>query len=186
MNPVMGVYQITNTVNGHVYIGSSVDVHKRWGRHQRELRAGTHHSAYLQRAWNKYGEDAFSFILCEQCEKEHLIEREQYYIDNVKPTYNIAIKAKSCLGVKHTEESKQKMSESKSGAGNPYFGKKRSDETKHKVSKSLIGHTVTEETKQKISQTLKGTHPSEETRLRMSLAHMGRKRSTEINQRGHQ
>jgi len=38
-----------------------------------------------------------------------LLEREQYYLDNLQPEYNIVKTAGSTLGYKHTEESLEKM-----------------------------------------------------------------------------
>ena len=45
----------------------------------------------------------------EYCTKENVLEREQYYIDILKPVYNIVEKAGSTLGYKHTDASKAKM-----------------------------------------------------------------------------
>jgi hypothetical protein len=56
-----GIYSITNTVNGHRYVGASVDMCKRWGHHKMRLRRGQHHSGHLQHAWNKHGDAAFVF-----------------------------------------------------------------------------------------------------------------------------
>lgn len=41
--------------------------------------------------------------------KELLLKREQDYLDNLKPEYNIVETAGSTLGYKHTEESLEKM-----------------------------------------------------------------------------
>lgn len=88
-----GVYKISNTLNEHFYIGSSKDSYGRWYNHRSALRANRHHSQYLQRAWSKYGEEAFKFEMIEECPKENLLEREQHYIDLLKPTYNVEKKA---------------------------------------------------------------------------------------------
>lgn len=45
-----GVYQILNIVNNKRYIGSSVDIPKRWREHLHSLRQNVHCSRYLQRA----------------------------------------------------------------------------------------------------------------------------------------
>jgi len=60
-----GVYQIINLVNGKCYIGSSVNIKKRWAEHIANLQRGTHHCQHLQRAWNKYGESNFDFEMIE-------------------------------------------------------------------------------------------------------------------------
>jgi hypothetical protein len=64
----------------------------------------------IDRALLKYGFSNFSLEILEHCKKkEILLEREQYYLDNLKPEYNIAEIAGSTLGYKHTSESLAKM-----------------------------------------------------------------------------
>jgi group I intron endonuclease len=75
-----GVYLITNTISGKVYVGSSTDTKKRWRVHKCQLRKGTHDNPHLQSAWNKYGETAFVFQLLEECGREYLVEREGFWI----------------------------------------------------------------------------------------------------------
>ena len=74
------------------------------------LRDGNHHSPYLQRAYDKYGEDAIVFTILETAVgKEELLALEQKYIDDLKPKYNVCKFARSCLGVKRSKESKMKF-----------------------------------------------------------------------------
>lgn len=61
--------------------------------------------------------------------------------------------------MKHTEETKRKMSES-------HIGKKIPEETRKKISNSLKGHIVTEETRRKQSEAGKGKHKSPETEFK--------------------
>lgn len=105
-----GIYQIVNRVNGHSYIGSAIDISGRFRTHKSSLKRNKHHSIYLQRAWNKYGEDNFEFNTLENCEKEHLIKREQYYLNELNPEYNICKIAGNSMGVKHSKESNLKKS----------------------------------------------------------------------------
>jgi group I intron endonuclease len=58
----MGIYQITNTVNGKRYIGKSKDIRSRWLGHIRDNRKGSAVNKYFQRAWDMHGEDSFTFI----------------------------------------------------------------------------------------------------------------------------
>ena len=129
-NKNCGIYKITNTVTGKFYIGSAVNIKRRWAIHRSRLDANKHGNRHLQNSWNKHGEDSFTFEVLECCEKERLIEREQFYIDNEKPAYNISPTAGNCLGVKHTDETKRKISEAKKG-------KVRSDESKRKISEAM-------------------------------------------------
>lgn len=78
----MGVYQIYNTLNGKMYIGSSVDLPKRKRDHLRELKNNMHTNGRIQNSFNKYGINNFVFSILEFVnERNRLIEREQYWID---------------------------------------------------------------------------------------------------------
>ena len=125
-----GIYSIINEVNGKFYIGSAVSIRKRWYNHRRGLNKGTHENKHLRRAWKKYGEGAFYFGVLEPVEDPTcLTDREQYWMDLLKPEYNICPTAGSSLGVKRTEEQKQKMSGEnnhmfgRTGEKNPMFGR---------------------------------------------------------------
>lgn len=121
-----GVYRITCVPNGRVYIGSSLGMRKRFSEHRTALRYGRHHSLLLQRAWNKYGEDAFSFERLLRCSPEMRHEYEQRLIDgfdaaNPAVGMNRAPEAKgrppvaSFKGRKHSEASRRLMSERLTG-----------------------------------------------------------------------
>ena len=49
-----------------------------------------------------------SYEILEYCEPKKCIEREQHYIDLLKPEYNILLKAGSLLGYKHSEDTTRK------------------------------------------------------------------------------
>ncbi len=92
LSNVSGIYQITNTANGHSYVGSSKDVWNRWRRHKHDLRHRSHHSVYFQRAVDKYGLACFRLDLIETVPPvdEQLLMREQEHIDLIKPEYNMS------------------------------------------------------------------------------------------------
>ena len=156
-----GIYKITNLVNGKCYIGSAVNINRRWCDHRSKLSNNKHHSIHLQRAWNIYGEENFKFEVLFNCSKEELIQYEQLHFDELTPDYNICKVAGNCLGRKHSEKSKKKMS------------------------LILIGHTRnkgrvhTEEHNAKISAAHKGKVVSKETKSKISIANKGKKRSEE-------
>lgn len=62
---MIGIYSITNSVNGKIYIGYASNIRSRWSYHKNRLDRNTHDNAYLQNAWDKYGKDAFSFSVIE-------------------------------------------------------------------------------------------------------------------------
>lgn len=138
-----GVYVIKNNVNGKQYVGSSIDLHMRRIQHFSKLRCNKHVNQHLQNAWNKYGKESFEFEVLETVEidnniKETLLKREQFWIDNLKPEYNILQVAGSNYGYHHTEETKQKISNSMKGV------KKSPEHAKH-IREAQKGKTLTEE-----------------------------------------
>ena len=137
-----GIYQILNTVNGKVYIGSAKNIKNRWDRHTSSLKRNGRDNTHLQNAYNKYGEDAFEFSIIEYVEDENdLLAREQFYIDSYDwdNLYNIYRVAGSPLGFKHTEETKEKLRNHSKGRAPWNAGKRWSEETKIKISDSLLG-----------------------------------------------
>nr|WP_319997575.1 GIY-YIG nuclease family protein [uncultured Draconibacterium sp.] len=65
----MGVYQIKCTVNEKSFIDNSVDMLSKWNRHKMELRFGSHRNNELQKDWNQYGENNFSFKVLTELKK---------------------------------------------------------------------------------------------------------------------
>lgn len=144
-----GVYQISNLMNGKSYIGSAaVNFRKRWWNHQSDLRLNKHHSEYLQRSWNKYGETQFAFIILEVCPADMCINAEQKWMNKLHPEYNSCPLAKSPLGYKHTKETRLKMSIAR-------IGITYSDETKSRMSAARTNTTHSEKTKLKMSASSK-------------------------------
>lgn len=80
-NQISGIYCITNIIDNKKYIGSSKDIGYRFKHHLYRLNNNRHTNSHLQNAVNKYGISNFTFSVLEQCSKETLIEREQFYID---------------------------------------------------------------------------------------------------------
>lgn len=80
-----GIYSITNVVTGDMYIGQTIqDFEKRWKSHISALNRGDHDNDYLQRSWNKYGEDAFKFKAIHYCDELDILnDLEKYYIKNM-------------------------------------------------------------------------------------------------------
>lgn len=87
---MVGIYKITNLINGHSYIGQSVNIEQRWKNH-RVASNNPNDRGYeypLYRAMRKYGQDSFSFEVLEECSQEILNEREVWWIEKLKPVYN--------------------------------------------------------------------------------------------------
>ena len=117
-----GVYCIRHKRSGKRYVGSAArsTLLERWADHLKRLRGGYHYNKYLQRAWNKHGEDAFEFIILERCPSKKCVEREQYWMDKLKAYkkrvgYNGTPKAGSQLGFKHSEKTRRENGDRKRG-----------------------------------------------------------------------
>lgn len=106
-----GVYMIRNRLTKDTYVGSAHDFEKRWKLHRLNLRAARHHSPHLQRAWLKYGEAAFEFVVLQRCPKERVIGVEQEWIDLLTAKYNVSRTAGSRAGVKNRPEHNRAISE---------------------------------------------------------------------------
>jgi group I intron endonuclease len=188
-----GIYQIRNIINNKVYVGSAVNLNDRKSCHFSMLRSITHFNKYLQNSFNKNGENNFVFEVIEIVDdKSLLLEREDFWIDYYRSNspellYNIRECASSNLGLKHTDEAKEKISLSK-------IGIPRSEETKRKMSENIhppsgkdspfYGIPRSEETKRKMSENhadYKGeNHPnfgkplSDDTKEKISIANTGK------------
>lgn len=104
----IGVYRWINNLNGNTYIGSSINLSVRFYTYY-SLRYLSKSNRPMERALLKYGFSNFSLEILEYCNSENLLKREQYYLDTLKPEYNIVEIAGSTLGYKHSEESLKKM-----------------------------------------------------------------------------
>lgn len=78
MKQICGIYKITNKINGKCYIGQSNDIHRRW---KQELAPNAKLNPHLARAFEKYGIDNFEFEIIEECQRNQLNIREQFYIE---------------------------------------------------------------------------------------------------------
>lgn len=144
-----GIYMWTNKITGDIYIGQSVDLAERLKRYYYPNYLEKNKSLLISRALMKYGHASFSTTILEYCEKSELNEREQYYLDNLEPDYNILKTAGSFLGYTFTDEDKVKISKGLKGI-------KRSEDTKELMRQKALGRKPSEDVLLKIS-TLRGT-----------------------------
>lgn len=181
-----GIYEIVCKVNGRRYVGSAVNLDKRWRLHYRQLNDGVHYNQHLQRAWNKYGPGAFFFKVVEHVEdSDTLIQREQFYIDSTSPEFNICPTAGSQKGRKASPELRAKLSAAHMGKPSHRKGAKHSEETKQKISKTKTGVKMgphSEERKRKAAESMrkaKGALSTEEV-LAIRQMHSSGVKCTEI------
>ncbi len=132
---ISGIYVIKNNIDDRIYIGSSVNLYNRYHLHLHELSKEIHSNIKMQRFVNKYGVNELYFEILEICKKEDIIEREQYYIDELKPKFNICPMASNSLGYRHTDETLKKLSKIRKGKQTiGMLGKHHTEETKSKIS----------------------------------------------------
>ena len=119
---MIGIYKITNLINGHSYVGQSRQIQKRWENHI--IASGNvNDSGYnypLYRAFRKYGISNFSFEIIEECSVDELNEKEKYWIKFYKCEYNQTVGGDaqvthSKLTLKQVLEIQQRLVEDKDG-----------------------------------------------------------------------
>ena len=178
-----GVYQIVNIATGKIYIGSSVDLYRRYYIHYGSLTRDRHENPKLQRAWNKYGEDCFDFYIVEFLPKDkNLIrEREQFWVDKVNPFYNIVrdvgrplSQPRSKAHRKHHSESMKKSPVVQSEK----YSKSQSEKMKAVWASSeyrdgRAKYYETEDVKKRMSEQSKKTANNSETREKSAKTRIG-------------
>ena len=180
------IYKIRNLTNDKFYVGSTWDMFTRKRTHLSRLRNNRHHSAYLQNAWNKHGEDAFVFEVVEELPLDAPPEaleaaEDRWLLEHVgaKYCYNVGRSARSpwrgahgaetpFYGKHHTDDAKGMLSEATKkqwATSDPRTGRKHSPETRRKIKNKMQqvlsegrgGKFIpTEETRKKMSESLKG------------------------------
>jgi len=139
-----GIYRWNNLINSKTYLGSSANLAVRFNVYFNKNRLlGSGKRMAINLALSKYGLDKFSLDIIEYCDKDKTIQKEQYYLDLLKPEYNILKKAGSVLGFKHSLISKKLMSEKA-------LGRVFSKETLEKMSKAGKGRKLLKSTILKI------------------------------------
>ena len=172
-----GIYCIMNTVNGKKYIGSSKNIYSRWQKHRTLLRRNTHWDKHLQNAWNKYGEPSFKFIVLCKCLEEELLTKEQEYIDNLAPEYNIMMEAKRTVVTdvirRHISEGvKRAIAEGRLPL-NPMAGKKMTPEHLAKLPQNQKGYKCPKRQKGVILYNLDGTYHCKFNTLKDAASYIG-------------
>ena len=161
-----GIYCIINTINNKRYIGQSSNLRKRYIVHNYMLRNKCHHNNHLQKAYDKYGNDNFQFIILEICDK-NIVSREQYWADKFNSFlgengYNCGKCVKSWnAGIKYTREMRKRISILQKSLMNPKrlkmlrmmnIGRKHNKEYCLRMKKNFLGKHHTKESKEALSK----------------------------------
>ena len=163
------IYKTTNLFNGKIYIGQ----HKATTFDENYYGSGIR----FVNVFSKYGKNNFICELLEECYSEkELNEREQYWIKYFNSTdrnigYNLMSGGYKVRGIKHSEETKTKISISKTGQHPNRDYTNISEETKQKISSTLKKYYETHDNPRK------GVHLSDETKEKLRQANLGKKYS---------
>ena len=144
-----GVYLLINKINGHSYVGSSINLSTRMRNYLNKafLKSKQNINTPIIKALLKYDYSNFSLMILEYVEPVFLTKTETFYITNLLPYYNVLKQGYSNLGYKHTEETKKLLSElaknrvhseqtkgliarALTGENNPFYNKSHSIESK--------------------------------------------------------
>nr|YP_009262084.1 GIY-YIG endonuclease [Chrysoporthe deuterocubensis]AMX22159.1 GIY-YIG endonuclease [Chrysoporthe deuterocubensis] len=147
-----GVYCLINKVNGHAYVGSSINLASRMRNYLNKafLRSKQNFNMPITKALLKYDYLNFTLYILEYVKAESLTVRETFYITHLIPYYNVLKEGYSSLGYKHTEETKKLLSElannrthsektkgliarAVTGENNPFYNKSHSIESKIRI-----------------------------------------------------
>jgi len=156
-----GVYYLINNINGHTYVGSSINLASRMRNYLNNafLKSKQNVNIPIVNALLKYDQSNFSLLILEYVETESLTIRETYYITLLMPYYNVLKQGYSSLGYKHTEETKMLLKElaknrthsdstksliarSLTGENNPFYNKSHSVESKVRISEARSAYPV--------------------------------------------
>lgn len=150
---VPGIYRITDAHSGRFYIGSSVNVAKRWVQHCWRLDRGAHTNPMLQAIWN-VDPARLSILLLQETKptRDDLLRCEQQAIDAALATgacMNVLRVAGSHLGRKRSPETRARLAAAQRG-------KKASDETRAKLRAAKLGRPLTEAHRRKVGDAARG------------------------------
>jgi hypothetical protein len=167
-----GVYKIRNKVSEKLYIGSSVNVYRRFYRHRQVLREELLENLRIKEDCEKYGIDSFEFEVIEYCEKDILKKREQFYFEKLCPQYNVWKSVYSATDREYTDEQIENFKKIK----HPIKDK---EAFKKKLKIAWITRKAGPDFKEKHGNARRGISHSEETKLKMSMMRKGKTKSSE-------
>jgi len=90
----IGVFQIRNTVNEKIFIGSSINLDAIWNRNRMELNFDGHRNKVLQTEWKEFGAEAFRFEILSEIKQEKgdqidykkdVAKLEEMFIEELQP-----------------------------------------------------------------------------------------------------
>jgi group I intron endonuclease len=186
----MLVYLITNKENGKKYVGqhAGTDLESYWRRNVWLAENGYQGKRLLYRAIRKYGAQSFevkSLVIVGTKQEMDYYEIgliKAWDTTNPEKGYNITHGGDGSLGVKMSEETRAKMSASRTGLVMPESHRQKLSQ-RNKGNKYALGRKMTKENFDKLMAVHVGAKRSDEARQRMSESHKGKKPSEQTKQR---
>lgn len=158
---IMGVYKITSPT-GRIYIGSSVNIDKRFKEYKR---LDGNFQIRLYRSFRKYGVEAHKFEIITECSRKDLRKLEGYYGN----LYNVlGIKGLNCRIPKLDDVTPAMLESTKRKIGEGNRGKVISKETREKLRNANLGKKHSEETKEKMRASSPHRIPTKENVAKMT------------------
>lgn len=156
-----GIYLLINKINGHSYIGSSINLSSRMKNYLNNtfLKNRKNANMPIVKALLKYDQSNFSLLILEYVDYSLLTIRETFFITTVIPYYNVLKQGYSSLGYKHTKETKELLSQlaknrvhseetkgliakALTGENNPFYNKSHSIESKIRIIEAKSAYSV--------------------------------------------
>ena len=141
------IYLVTNGLNNMQYVGQTIDSKNKYG-----------HGTLLNKAYKKHNKSNFTYEhICSEINNRNLLNYlERFWISTfntiIPNGYNIESGGQDTgIGMKHSKDTKNKLSSINQGEKHPFFGKKHSEEVKQKIRNSMLGRKHTEKAKANMS-----------------------------------
>lgn len=191
-----GVYRITHTLDGRVYVGSSIDLQRGLKEHLQRLQRGAHSNVNLQVAWDSSEPALFEFVVLDRQSLTplppspevfyRLRVEEQRWMDELgaaKTGYNRSPSAHGNAGVKHLPETIEKMkaaiavSEKRKARALAMVGQRFPDHAYVNARIANTGRKLSPARIEALRVASTGRVPSLETRAKLSAGRTGCKHS---------
>lgn len=169
---MVGIYLVTNKINGHQYVGQSTDIKRRWMEHK--CPSSIANDRTINKAYRKYGFDNFEYRVIEECSEEMLDEREMFWIKKLHPVYNMNNGGVGNKGHHHSEATKKILSMKSKAQWVNSTEEEKIRRIKNNLTGQPKGHKVSLETRVKLRKANIGKKASEETKLKMSISQKGK------------
>lgn len=168
---MIGIYSLANNVTGDVYVGQSIDLHRRWMEHK--CPCSSKDNRLICKAIKQYGIKNFTFAVLEECQKEELDSKEQFWINKLSASYNMTVGGKGTKGYHPSLAERAYLAK----CAKAQWERMTDEEKKAKLSQLTgpkRGHIVSEETRQKLRAANLGKKHTPESRKKISEANKGK------------